>query len=173
MRACSHQSFPILCDPMDCSLPGSSVHGILQAGGLEWVVIPFSRGSSRCREQTLISCVSCIGRQVLYRCATREAPLQDTLHMILTFCPLDLLATLTTLLVLVAHFLVCLNELSCLWLAASASAGCDQRGASRRSQVQFSSVTQSCPTLCDPMNRSTPGIPVHHQLLEFTQTHVC
>ena len=38
--------------------------------------------------------------------------------------------------------------------------------------VQFSSVTQSCPTLCDPMNRSTPGLPVHHQLLEFTQTHV-
>ena len=37
---------------------------------------------------------------------------------------------------------------------------------------QFSSVTQSCPTLCDPMNRSTPGLPVHHQLLEFTQTHV-
>ena len=36
---------------------------------------------------------------------------------------------------------------------------------------QFSSV-QSCPTLCDPMNRSTPGLPVHHQLLEFTQTHV-
>ena len=37
---------------------------------------------------------------------------------------------------------------------------------------QFSSVTQSCPTLCDPMNRSTPGLPVHHQLPEFTQTHV-
>ena len=37
---------------------------------------------------------------------------------------------------------------------------------------QFSSVTQSCPTLCNPMNRSTPGLPVHHQLLEFTQTHV-
>ena len=37
---------------------------------------------------------------------------------------------------------------------------------------QFSSVTQSCPTLCDPMNRSTPGLPVHHQLTEFTQTHV-
>ena len=37
-------------------------------------------------------------------------------------------------------------------------------------QVQFSSVAQSCPTLCDPMNRSTPGLPVHHQLLEFTQT---
>ena len=41
-----------------------------------------------------------------------------------------------------------------------------QRGA------QFSSVTQSCPTLCDPMNRSTPGLPVHHHLPEFTQIHV-
>ena len=38
--------------------------------------------------------------------------------------------------------------------------------------VQFSSVAQSCPSLCDPMNHSTPGLPVHHQLLEFTQTHV-
>ena len=40
------------------------------------------------------------------------------------------------------------------------------------SQAQFSSVTQSCPTLCDPMDHSTPGLPVHHQLPEFTQTHV-
>ena len=38
--------------------------------------------------------------------------------------------------------------------------------------VQFSSVTQSCPTLCDSMNHSTPGLPVHHQLSECTQTHV-
>ena len=38
--------------------------------------------------------------------------------------------------------------------------------------LQFSSVAQSGLTLCDPMNRSTPGLPVHHQLLEFTQTHV-
>ena len=38
--------------------------------------------------------------------------------------------------------------------------------------VQFSSVIQSCPTLCNPMNHSTPGLPVHHQLLEFTQTHI-
>ena len=38
--------------------------------------------------------------------------------------------------------------------------------------VQFSLVAQSCPTLCNPMNRSTPGLPVHHQLPEFTQTHV-
>ena len=38
--------------------------------------------------------------------------------------------------------------------------------------VQFNSVAQSCPTLCNPMNCSTPGLPVHHQLPEFTQTHV-
>ena len=41
-----------------------------------------------------------------------------------------------------------------------------------RPSVQFSSVAQSCPTLWDPMNRSTPDLPVHHQLPEFTQTHV-
>ena len=40
------------------------------------------------------------------------------------------------------------------------------------SSVQFSSVAQSCLTLCDPMNRKTPGLPVHHQLPEFTQTPV-
>ena len=38
--------------------------------------------------------------------------------------------------------------------------------------VQFSSAAQSCPTLCDPMNRSMPGLPVHHQLPEFIQTHI-
>ena len=40
------------------------------------------------------------------------------------------------------------------------------------SSVQYSSVAQSCPTLCDPMNRDTPGLPVHHKLPEFTQTHI-
>ena len=44
--------------------------------------------------------------------------------------------------------------------------------ASGLSSVQFSSVAQSCLTLCDLMNRSTPGLPVHHQLPEFTQTHI-
>ena len=43
---------------------------------------------------------------------------------------------------------------------------------SQFSSVQFSPVTQSCPTVWDPMNRSTPGLPVHHQLQEFTQTHI-
>ena len=45
-------------------------------------------------------------------------------------------------------------------------------GSSTISSVQFSSVAQSCPTLCDPMNHSTPGLPVHHHLPEFTQNHV-
>ena len=54
---------------MDCSLPGSSVHGILQARILEWVAIPFSKGSSQPRDGT---CISCIGRQVLYHWATGE-----------------------------------------------------------------------------------------------------
>ena len=49
-----------LCDPMDCGPPGSSVHGILRAGILEWVAILFSRGSSRSRDRTHISCSSCI-----------------------------------------------------------------------------------------------------------------
>ena len=49
------QSCPTLCDPMDCSPPGSSIHGILQARILEWVAISFSRGSSRTRDQTQVS----------------------------------------------------------------------------------------------------------------------
>ena len=51
------QSCPTLCDPMDCSLPGSSVHEILQARILEWVAISFSRGSSRPRDQTPVSSI--------------------------------------------------------------------------------------------------------------------
>ena len=58
---------------MDCSLPGSSVHEILQARILEWVVIPFSRGLSQLRDQTRVSYVSCIGMHILYHCATWEA----------------------------------------------------------------------------------------------------
>ena len=49
------QSYLTLCDPMDCSPPGSSVHGILQARILEWVAIPFSRGYSQPRDQTQVS----------------------------------------------------------------------------------------------------------------------
>ena len=52
------QSCPTICDPMDCSPPGSSVHGILQASRLEWVAVPFSRGSSWPRDRTQISSIT-------------------------------------------------------------------------------------------------------------------
>ena len=58
MHAKSLQLCPPLCDPMDCSLPGSSVHGILQARILEWVAVPSSMGSSQPRDRTHVSCVS-------------------------------------------------------------------------------------------------------------------
>ena len=57
-------------------------------------------------------------------------------------------------------------------LAALTAAGLPRRENPPLSSVQFRSVAQSWPTLCDPMNRSMPGLPVHHQLPEFTQTHV-
>ena len=96
-----------LDDPMECSPPGSSVHGVLQARILECVAISFSRGSSQPRDWTWVSRIA--GRRFIVW-ATRE-------------------------------------------------------------RFQFSSVIQSCLTLCDPMNCSMPGLPVHHQLPEFTQTH--
>ena len=52
------QSCPTLCDPMDCSPPGSSVHGILQASILEWVAMPFSKGLPRLRDRTQVSCTA-------------------------------------------------------------------------------------------------------------------
>ena len=66
------QSCLTLCDPMDCSLPGSSVHGIFQARVLEWVDIPFSRRSSWPRDWT---CVSHIAGRRFTVWATREAPI--------------------------------------------------------------------------------------------------
>ena len=67
------QSCLIFCDPMDCRSPGSSVHGISQAGILEWVAISFSRGSSWPRDWTCISYVCCTGRWILYHWANGEA----------------------------------------------------------------------------------------------------
>ena len=66
MCALSHFSLLTLWEPMDCSPPDYSVHGILQATILEWIVIPSSKGSSWPRDWTCVSYVSCIGREVLY-----------------------------------------------------------------------------------------------------------
>ena len=78
------QSCPTLCDLMDCSLPGSSVHGIFQAWILDWVAISYSRGYSQLRDQIAISCISCIGRRILYHCATSEAHVQLTYSSVLS-----------------------------------------------------------------------------------------
>ena len=61
---------------MDCSLPGSFGHGIFQERISELVAISYSRGSSRPKDQTLVSCVSCIGWLILYHCATQLSFIQ-------------------------------------------------------------------------------------------------
>ena len=66
MHARSLQSCTTLCDPMDNSPPVCSVHGILQAGMLEWVAVSFSKESSQPRDPARVSYISCIGRPVLY-----------------------------------------------------------------------------------------------------------
>ena len=74
MKNASLPSCLTLSDPVDCSPPGFSVRGILQARMLEWVAMPSSREYSRPRDRTHISCVSWSGRWVLYHWATREVP---------------------------------------------------------------------------------------------------
>ena len=75
MRAKSLQLCPTLCDPMDCSPPGSSAQVIVPARTLEWAAIPFSRGSSRPRDQTCVSRGACIAD----RFVTPEPPAKATL----------------------------------------------------------------------------------------------
>ena len=70
----STRSCLILSNPMDCSPPGPSVHGLFQARILECIVISYSRKSSRLRDWTCVANVSCIGKQILYHWVTWEAP---------------------------------------------------------------------------------------------------
>ena len=103
-RILTHFKNLLFCDPMDCSLTGSSVHGIFQKRTLEWVAIHFTRGSSRPRDRTQVSCIG--------------------------------------------------GRFFTVWATSS---------------VQSLSRVRLFATL---MNRSTPGLSVHHQRPEFTQTHV-
>ena len=73
MFCISHQSCLTLCNPLDCSPQGSSVHGIFQARIVEWVAISFSRESSQPRNQTCVTYVSCIASRFFTCWATREA----------------------------------------------------------------------------------------------------
>ena len=80
------QSCLILCDPMDCSLPGSSVHGILQARIMEWVAIPCSKGPSRPRDRTLVSCTA--GRFFAMWATKEDSTQKNILIAQQTFCHL-------------------------------------------------------------------------------------
>ena len=87
VHECRHtQSCLTLCDPMDCGAPGSFAHGIFQARMLEWIVISFSWESFWSRNQTYISCISCISRWVLYQLSHQGSPIRGmcTLFIFLT-----------------------------------------------------------------------------------------
>ena len=113
------QSCPTVCDPRDCTLPSSSVHGTLLARILGWVAISFSRRSSQPRNGT---------RSPILQ--ADSLPFESP-HLYLNHSSIIL-----------------------------------------KNKEQFSSVAQSCPTLCDSMNLSMLGLTVHNQLPEFTQTLV-
>ena len=78
-------SCPSLCDPMDCSPPGSFVHGIYQQRILEWVAISFSKGVSWPGDCTNTSCIFCIGGHIVYHWATWEAKRYDTSQLLADF----------------------------------------------------------------------------------------
>ena len=69
------QLCPIFCDPMDCSPPGTPVHGIFQSRILEQVAISSFKGSFQPRDQSCVSCISCMGKCILYHCTSWETQL--------------------------------------------------------------------------------------------------
>ena len=155
------QSCPTLGDPMDCSCPGPSVHGMLQARILEWVAIPFSMGSSQPRDQ--------IQRSPALQADSlpSEPPGKRLRQVSLKTAELS------------GNMVLWGRAEGERWQTRGVRTACECADTSLPSGlgqdptlVQFSSVAQLCPTFCDPMNRSTPGLPVHLQLPEFTQTHV-
>ena len=75
-----------LRDPVDCRPPGSSVHGVLQARILEWIAIPFIRGSSQPRERIGLPYISCIGRRVFTTSSTWEAPPKSAIQCFSLTC---------------------------------------------------------------------------------------
>ena len=146
------QSCPTLCNPVDCSPPGSSVGGILQARILEWVAMPSSRGSSQPRDQTQVSHTTARFFTVW---ATKEALISTMLLQIAKFHSFYSWVIFHCVYI---YECVCMSVSVCVYINVYLDL--------------FSSVTQLCPTLCDPIDCSMPGFPVYHQLLELTQTHV-
>ena len=130
---------------MDCSPPGSSVHRIFLARILEWVIIPFSRGSFHpgIKPKSPVFTGGFL---------TAEPPGKPQCSHILEILQIQFQATTIKRVIRMSQFPNACK--TCVYT------------------IQFSSVTQLCLTLYDPMDCSTPGFPIHHQLSGFTQTHV-
>ena len=132
---------PTLCDPMDCSLPGSSVHGSSPDNNTGMGCCALLKGifPTKTLNPGLPHC-----RWILYCLSHQGSPIiQHTFNNRSSRCFQGMHLLLVSKIVAVALL-----------------------------SYQIRSDAQSCPTLCDPMNRSTPGLPVHHQLLEFTETRI-
>ena len=91
------QSYPTLCNPKDCSLPGSSVHGISQTRIPGCIAISYSRESSRPRDQICVACGSCIGRQILYHLRHLRNPFQSYGWIYDNICTYNLSSTNNTM----------------------------------------------------------------------------
>ena len=214
------QSCPALNDPMDCSLPGSSVHGIFQARVLEWGAIAPSKslGGQGCFASFLWSSCQLSTSLVIQLCACEllyshhpqpdegslgpwptkvisplETNLSNSEPLIGPCQPgerlaLDQVPTLIQSAICKGASLAAQgNEWTVLcpsgswgttgfpaastteWFAEEIELRRALKSGPSVNSVQFSSVTQLCPTLCNPMDCSTPGFPVHHQLLELTR----
>ena len=147
-----------LCDPLDCRPPGSSVHGIFQARlgvGYHFLlqgIFP-----------TQVSCVSCISGG-LFTCWTiREAHSYNGILKQLSF---HATTWMTLKDIMLRKKQVRHKRIQRIHTVLFHLQEIDEVSQS------VSSVTQSCSTLCHPMDCTTPGLPVHHQLPELTQTHV-
>ena len=166
LKACvlSHVSLT-LCDPMDCSPPVPSVHGILQARILEWVAMHSSSKSSPPRDRTQVfvyllwQALSLPLAPLLYLMTHKNRFRWQEWGTSTNMCHLLKLPRMLPFPRWRRHM-------------AQISWAVHPRSHPWRHRHQIRSVAQSCPTLCDPMNHSMPGLPVHHQLPEFTETHV-
>ena len=148
MHAKSFQSCLALWNPMNGSAPGSFVHGILKARILKWVAIPSSRGSSQPRDRTHIS--------YLLHWQAGSLPLAPPGKMTMVVLKVWLPST----------------DCGVRSLIKAGDLQRQDKSSLVADSVHFSSVAQSCLTLRETMDCSTPGFPVHHQLPELTQTHV-
>ena len=187
-------------DPRDCSLPGSSIHGIFQARVLEWHAIAFSMWPTGRALFAKGSCVSLeVGRKTWFsyppiHSPPPKKPKHDISFPVPVYYDTQLESSTSDYGLQHPKYTckikfgnVCFGErgeaevfnltvnVNYFVHYRDAVFHCFKDAMSQRfiwGSVQFSSVTQSCLTLCDPMNHSTPGFPVHHHLPEFTQTHV-